>query len=92
MGQAKVIPLRSTTGRPMAKERPFCAKLMRSSYDKTRRYSSLDNALTTADRWIRRDGRVNSIVVIYHAVTGRELGTIRMTAKGHLVKKWIREA
>lgn len=92
MGQAKVIPFRSTTGRPMAKERPFCAKLMRSSYDKTRRYSSLDNALTTADRWIRRDGRVNSIVVIYYAVTGRELGTIRMTAKGHLVKKWIREA
>ncbi|MCA9340323.1 MAG: hypothetical protein KDA17_05400, partial [Candidatus Saccharibacteria bacterium] len=67
-------------------------KLMRSSYDKTRRYSSLDNALTTADRWIRRDGRVNSIVVIYYAVTGRELGTIRMTAKGHLVKKWIWEA
>lgn len=70
-------------------ERLFCAQLLHSNYDGKRRYLTLDNALTKADAWIRRDGTTNSIVVIYHVNTGTELGTIKFNAKGHLVKKWV---
>jgi hypothetical protein len=52
-----------------------------------RRYMSIDSALDRADRWLRHYGRVGSVVVI-HNKDGFELGTIRMSAKGTITKKW----
>jgi len=54
-----------------------------------RRYKTLDNALTLATAWMRRDGYVKDMIVIHHELTGLELGTIRMNAQGHLVEKWV---
>lgn len=56
-----------------------------------RRYKALDNALTRTDSWLREEGRVKSKVVIHHALTGLEIGVLKLTAKGQIVKNWIFE-
>lgn len=54
----------------------------------TRRYASLDNAVIRLTEFMVRDGYVGDVCELYHKVTGRQLGTIKITAKGHLKINW----
>lgn len=57
----------------------------------TRRYSRIDNAIGWLTRWMYQNGKVDDMAVIYHSVTGLEIGTIKMTLKGRIVAKYIFE-
>jgi hypothetical protein len=57
----------------------------------TRRYATLDNAVVRLTEFMVRDGYVGDVCELYHHVTGRQLGTIKITAKGHLKVTWLWE-
>jgi len=57
----------------------------------TRRYATLDNAVVRLTEFMVRDGYVGDVCELYHHVTGRQLGTIKVTAKGHLKATWLWE-
>lgn len=57
----------------------------------TRRYSCVDNAVAWMNKWMFQHGKVGDLVVIYHGLTGLEIGTIKMTLKGRIVTKYIWE-
>lgn len=57
--------------------------------DRERKYINTENALVGTGKWIRRDGRPLDVIEIYHTVTGLQIGTIKMHAKGHVTEKWI---
>jgi hypothetical protein len=57
----------------------------------TRRYASLDNAVVRLTEFMVRDGYIGDVCELYHHVTGRQLGTIKVTAKGHLKATWLWE-
>jgi hypothetical protein len=38
-----------------------------------------------------QNGKVGDMAVIYHGVTGLEIGTIKMTLKGRIIAKYIFE-
>lgn len=57
----------------------------------TRRYASLDNAVVRLTEFMVRDGYIGDVCELYHHVTGRQLGTIKVTAKGHLKTTWLWE-
>ena len=57
----------------------------------TRRYSCIDNAIGWLTRWMYQNGKVGDMAVIYHGVTGLEIGTIKMTLKGRIIAKYIFE-
>ncbi len=57
----------------------------------TRRYLTLNNAMSSVVRWALIDGRVGDIFVIHHGLTGLEIGTVRINAKGKLSAKWAFE-
>lgn len=57
----------------------------------TRRYATLDNAVVRLTEFMVRDGYVGDVCELYHHVTGRQLGTIKITAKGHLKATWLWE-
>jgi len=57
----------------------------------TRRYVTLDNAVVRLTEFMVRDGYVGDVCELYHHVTGRQLGTIKITAKGHLKATWLWE-
>lgn len=54
----------------------------------TRRYASLDNAVIRLTEFMVRDGYVGDVCELYHRVTGRQLGTIKILAKGNLKINW----
>ena len=54
----------------------------------TRRYASLDNAVIRLTEFMVRDGYVGDVCELYHRVTGRQLGTIKVTANGRLKINW----
>ena len=54
----------------------------------TRRYATLDNAVVRLTEFMVRDGYVGDVCELYHHVTGRQLGTIKVTANGHLKINW----
>lgn len=54
----------------------------------TRRYASLDNAVIRLTEFMVRDGYVGDVCELYHHVTGRQLGTIKISAKGNLKINW----
>lgn len=54
----------------------------------TRRYVSLDNAVIRLTEFMVRDGYVGDVCELYHHVTGRQLGTIKISAKGNLKINW----
>ncbi len=58
----------------------------------TRRYATLDNAVVRLTEFMVRDGYVGDICELYHHVTGRQLGTIKITAKGYLKVTWLWES
>ncbi len=58
----------------------------------TRRYASLDNAVIRLTEFMVRDGYVGDVCELYHHVTGWQLGTIKITAKGHLKATWLWES
>lgn len=57
----------------------------------TRRYATLDNAVVRLTEFMVRDGYVGDVCELYHHVTGRQLGTIKITAKGRLKVTWLWE-
>lgn len=57
----------------------------------TRRYATLDNAVVRLTEFMVRDGYVGDVCELYHHVTGRQLGTIKITAKGYLKVTWLWE-
>lgn len=57
----------------------------------TRRYATLDNAVVRLTEFMVRDGYVGDVCELYHHVAGRQLGTIKITAKGHLKVTWLWE-
>lgn len=82
--------------RPLPKpERNFVAVMHRCSQHMedrgektTRRYLSLDNAVTLTARWGMLVGRPGDVIIIHHAQTGLELGYVRVQKRGHLTVKW----
>lgn len=54
-----------------------------------RKYSSTDNAVVGMTRWMYQYGCVGDVCVIHHAITGLEIGTLKMTARGELKTKFI---
>lgn len=50
----------------------------------TRRYLNVDNAVPRLTQLMVVEGKVGDICEIYHAVTGLQIGTIKMTSKGRL--------
>lgn len=54
----------------------------------TRRYVSLDNAVIRLTEFMVRDGYVGDVCELHHHVTGRQLGTIKISAKGNLKINW----
>ena len=54
----------------------------------TRRYVSLDNAVIRLTEFMVRDGYVGDVCELYHHGTGRQLGTIKISAKGLLRVDW----
>lgn len=81
------------------KERKFVGTIHRNSQQSsdrarnlTRRYSTLDNAASRMTEFFIRNGYVGDVCELYHADTGKQLGTIRMSAKGTLITKWIWES
>lgn len=54
----------------------------------TRRYATLDNAVVRLTEFMVRNGYVGDVCELYHHTTGRQLGTIKITAKGHLKVNW----
>ena len=54
----------------------------------TRRYALLDNAVVRLTEFMVRDGYVGDVCELYHHVTGRLLGTIKITANGRLKINW----
>lgn len=54
----------------------------------TRRYASLDNAVIRLTEFMVRDGYVGDVCELYHHITGRQLGTIKISAKGNLKINW----
>lgn len=57
----------------------------------TRRYATLDNAVVRLTEFMVRNGYVGDVCELYHHITGRQLGTIKITAKGHLKVTWLWE-
>lgn len=55
----------------------------------TRKYSSTDNAVAGMTRWMYQHGRVCDVCVIHHAITGLEIGHLKMTARGEIKTKFI---
>lgn len=63
-------------------------------YDRTlpgfvRRYGYLDTALPRAVQIAMRVGGVRDVFVLHHAVTGLEIGTLKVAAQGHLVSSFV---
>lgn len=81
---------------PVKRELPIRGEIHRASQNwrdrnrrLTRRYSCIDNALGWLTRWMYQNGKVGDMAVIYHSVTGLEIGTIKMTLKGRIIAKYI---
>lgn len=81
---------------PQKRELPIRGEIHRASQNwrdrnrrLTRRYSCIDNAIGWLTRWMYQNGKVGDMAVIYHSVTGLEIGTIKMTLKGRIVAKYI---
>lgn len=53
------------------------------------RYAKIDRALPRLTYWMMLDGKVGDVIEVHHAISKRQLGTIRMNAKGQLVSKFI---
>lgn len=77
-------------------ERNIVAVLHRASQEmsdryeiKVRRYAKLDNAIAFATKWAATRGRCKDHLIIYHELTGLELGVITVHRRGHLVIKWV---
>lgn len=49
-----------------------------------RLYATRDAALMGALRWMLRDGQVGATIVVWHAPTGNETATVKMTAAGNI--------
>lgn len=79
------------------KERPFVAQIHRCKGQQhsdrgrnlTRRYASLDNSVLGAMRFMLANGQVGDLCELYHNVTGKQLGTVRLNAAGKLVANWL---
>ena len=78
------------------KERLICGEIHRHSlkaedHNKrhTRKYSTIDNCIVGMTRWMYLYGCVGDVCVIYHTVTGLEIGTMKMSAKGKLITDFI---
>ena len=54
----------------------------------TRRYSSMENAFTRMTNFMLQNGYVGVVREIVHHNTWLQLGTIKMTATGH-IKLWL---
>jgi len=54
-----------------------------------RRYSYLDTAIPAANRDLIRNGQAGDVAVVHHALTGLEIGTIRMLVSGELRSTWL---
>lgn len=56
---------------------------------RTIRYSEIDRALPRITYHMMHRGEVGDLCVIHHEVTGKELGTIKMSVSGRLITDYI---
>lgn len=80
----------------VVKERNFVGQIIRTGQriedrkkNLTRRYSCLDNAIAGLTRFMLRHGYVGDVCEVYHHITGLQLGTLKITAKGNLKTNWV---
>jgi hypothetical protein len=57
----------------------------------TRRYAALDNAVPRTIQIAMREGRVGDVFEVHHAVTGTQLGYVKVPAAGDIEVHWIWE-
>lgn len=58
---------------------------------RTRHYKSLDTAAKKAVQLMILEGKVGQVGEIYHAVTGLQFGTVKMTLKGQIIVDYNHE-
>jgi hypothetical protein len=56
-----------------------------------RRYAAIDNAVPGITRWMMRDGKAGTTIVLSHLLSGKEIGFVKMTATGKLRSEYIWE-
>jgi len=54
-----------------------------------RRYTKIDNAILGLTRFMLMYGYVGDVCEVFHFISGRQLGTIKITSKGSLKTSWI---
>lgn len=84
-----------SVSKPAKQERDIAGIVHRSSQHSadrnrnlTRRYSSVQNAFMRMTSFMIENGYVGDVCEIVHHSSGLQLGTIKMTATGHL-KLWL---
>jgi hypothetical protein len=94
MTRAKLKLIHSNT--QVKRERCIIAEIHRESPQlvdismmKTRRYLSIENAIPAMTKWMYQYGRVGDVCAIYHDVTGLEIGTLKMNARGVIKTTFI---
>lgn len=55
----------------------------------TRRYAKIDNAVIGLTRFMMMYGYVGDVCEVHHAVSGHQLGTIKLTLQGQIKTNWV---
>lgn len=59
---------------------------------RTRRCSTLDNAVISATKWAQSTGMIGDTIEVVHEITKKQLATVRVTLRGLDTKRhWERE-
>lgn len=56
---------------------------------RSRKCSTIDNAIIGLTRWMYQYGHVGDVCVIYHSITSLEVGTLKMTARGEVKTRFV---
>jgi hypothetical protein len=78
----------------MVQERNIVVVLHTKNPDKRRvrrRFLRIDNAIPRMTQLAMQEGRVGDVVEMFHAVSGKQLGTVKLSANGHLKTWWVWE-
>ena len=76
----------------MTQERNLLAVFYRKNRPyKAISYGKVDNAIAKMNWHLMHVGAVGDVVELSHKVSGRQLGTVKLTAKGNLRSQWVWE-
>jgi hypothetical protein len=61
----------------------------RDSVRRIRHYKYFDSAAKRAVQIVMTEGKVGEVCEIYHALTGMQYGTVKLSAKGQIMVEYI---